>query len=279
MSRQNIEEIEIIDNDNEDVETFLQRNRNCRNNCERAVRVLRPTRNDLNYYENIIQTNRDDNEIVIQNEQINQKSIMSLIGRNLSGWIDDEIMNAYLKLLKNDRMFYFNVHFMNVLIGPSKTDFMYDNVKKWFKGPEIFTMEKVFFPFNHGGVHWVFIVAYPLLKTIILYDSLSMLENNVFYLRTILRYFETKYESHYGTGTFTKNEWRLLTPNTMKRMNADQIPVQTNGYDCGVFVLSTIHFLSKGIDIHRESLFNVSTPNMSLFRISVLGRLALGRPL
>jgi sentrin-specific protease 1 len=107
-------------------------------------------------------------------------------------WLNDEIISFFLIMLaKRDeelckqspsrkRSLFFNSFFMTKLLNVGHSDpsldgtYQYKNVKRWSKkapGKDLFNLDKVIFPINENGMHWVCAVAFMQEKRIQFYDS------------------------------------------------------------------------------------------------------------
>ena len=51
--------------------------------------------------------------------------------------------------------------------------YTYNNVKRWTKQFDVFTMDKLFFPLNLDNMHWTMIIIYMQLHEIHYYDSMA----------------------------------------------------------------------------------------------------------
>lgn len=172
-------------------------------------------------------------------------------------WLNDEVIHFFLTVLsKRDeemcakdksrkRTHFFKSFFMSKLLneGHSNPDmngsYEYRNVKRWSKkvpGKDIFNLNKICFPINQGGMHWVCAVAYMQEKRIQFYDSMGSQGEE--YLEAIFKFIQDEHLDKKETPLPEENSWRLVTCE-------ETTPRQLNGHDCGVFTCMFIDFLSK----------------------------------
>jgi Ulp1 protease family, C-terminal catalytic domain len=160
------------------------------------------------------------------------------------GWLDDEIINAYMQAvvdygnggsgarrLEPPRYHAFNSFFYKKLneSGPA-------TLARWSKrakieGDKLLQVELIFIPV-HLGNHWTLLVVSGTKKSIEYFDSLNgsptrPLKNAKLWLQNELK------------DKWVEDEWRI--PGTLG-------PCQRNGYDCGVFTVTTAKMLMLGIN-------------------------------
>lgn len=162
------------------------------------------------------------------------------------GWLNDEVINLYLELLKERgireserslKCHFFNTFFYKKL-ACGKTGYDYKSVKRWTTlrklGYELIECDKIFVPV-HQNVHWCLAIINMKAKTLQYLDSLGGNDPRV--PRMLARYIvdEVKDKSN------KEIDMSLWTEEVV-----DYNPLQQNGYDCGVFMLKYIDFLSRG---------------------------------
>jgi len=106
----------------------------------------------------------------------------------------------------------------------------------------------MFIPINLIA-HWCLVCVNFIEKTVIYYDSLRL--NNSQCLNNIFDYLKQEYENK-------KNE--KLDCSGWKIMNAEDCPLQKNGYDCGVFTCINAEYLS------RDAKLDFVQADMPMFR-------------
>jgi sentrin-specific protease 1 len=204
---------------------------------------------------NAVMQDPDDEKLVFT-IGTNRVTVGSLKTLRPATWVNDEVINGYLRLL--DRRHKENSSgsgishvylsfFMTQLTERWDKDmrvsdtFDYNLVQKWSRkvpGGDIFKLDKLFFPINRRREHWLLIVAFMQEGCIRLYDSMD-------------RHDIQMYES------YTKKVFEYLRKEKMKKhaeaLDKDDVtieycavPQQTNGNDCGVFVCGFVeHILNN----------------------------------
>ncbi|KAL7564634.1 hypothetical protein ACA910_009323 [Epithemia clementina (nom. ined.)] len=173
-------------------------------------------------------------------------------------WLNDEVLHFFLTVLgrrdeelcaqdpKRKRSHFFKSFFMSKLLNEGNKNraidgkYEYKNVKRWSKkvvGKDIFQLDKVIFPINQGGMHWVCAVAFIQERRIQFYDSLG--SSGMDYLRYILRYLQDEHLDKKKRPLPDVDDWKLVP------CDVENTPRQLNGYDCGVFTCMFIDFVSK----------------------------------
>lgn len=169
-------------------------------------------------------------------------------------WLNDEVIHYFLLMLTRrdeqlcmddpgrKRCHFFKSFFMTKLLDEGSMSgggYRYANVKRWSKkvpGKDIFNLDKIFFPINVGGVHWVCAVVFMLEKRIQFYDSMG--GSGMDYMKDLMRYLKDEHQAKKGSPLPDEDKWRLV-PCT------SDTPMQQNGFDCGVFTCMFADFLSK----------------------------------
>lgn len=166
-------------------------------------------------------------------------------GDDVSGWLNDEIVTAYLQIVvehglkasghkrgEPPTMHAFNTFFYKNLgeKGPQ-------SVLRWAKKAKIgdealLAVERVFIPVHMHSNHWTLLVVSPKYRTIEYFDSLcgasaKQIANAKAWLKQELK------------GLYKEEEWT-----TVGRAG----PTQDNGADCGVFVSTTAKMIMLGVD-------------------------------
>ncbi|KAI1499426.1 hypothetical protein F5X99DRAFT_284126 [Biscogniauxia marginata] len=109
--------------------------------------------------------------------------------------------------------------------------------RKWGMNPDNFLdIDTVLIPVNLGN-HWTLLVIRPSRRTVSYVDSfhsngLAQMEHAFHWLKIFLG------------AKFRDNEWRIIH---------FQVPSQTNGYDCGMFVITNSIYLALGLDPNSYS--------------------------
>ncbi|KAH1041456.1 hypothetical protein GLYMA_09G044400v4 [Glycine max] len=177
-----------------------------------------------------------------------------------TGWLNDEVINLYLELLKEReqrepqkflKCHFFNTFFYKKLIsGPKGYDFK--SVRRWTTqrklGYSLLECDKIFVPI-HQEIHWCLAVINKKDKKFQYLDSMK--GEDSFVLEKLAKYFADEVNDKTG---------KHIDVNTWKKEFVKDLPVQKNGYDCGVFMIKYADFYSRGLEL----CFNQE--NMSYFR-------------
>ena len=120
--------------------------------------------------------------------------------------------------------------------------FNYDGVQKWTKRIDIFCSNQIFFPININREHWALVCVSMLSKKIKYFDSLGTDGTRI--SRNILKWPEQESVS------------RTQKPISGFSMENIRCPLQSNGFDCGVFTLGFADLLANDlpVEIMQQSL-------------------------
>lgn len=179
-------------------------------------------------------------------------------------WLNDEVIHYFLVMLgKRDedlclkepgkkRSHFFKSFFMTKLLneGSASCDgkYEYRNVKRWSKkvpGKDIFALDKIFFPINQGGYHWICAVAFMQEKRIQMYDSMGT--PGTTYLEHILHYFQDEHMDKKKKTLPDIDKWQLVP------CTADT-PLQENGMYILSFFLFFLSFRRLSHKLYPHSL-------------------------
>lgn len=176
-------------------------------------------------------------------------------------WLNDEVINVYLELLKErerrEPKKFLNCHFFNTffykkLIG-GRNGYDYKAVRRWTTqkklGYGLVDCDKIFVPI-HKEVHWCLAVINKKDKSFQYLDSLGGRDFQV--LRVLARYFADEMKDKSGQ-EIDVGSWELEF--------VEDLPEQQNGFDCGVFMIKYADFYSRGMGLH------FSQENMPYFRL------------
>lgn len=172
-------------------------------------------------------------------------------------WLNDEVINFYFSMLQEHntknvnnagevqnsdfpKIYTFSTFFFQSL---TSNGYNYRNVAKWTKRKkvDIFSFDLILIPLHVGGNHWTLGVINIKEKNIKLYDSLNLQNKNFFVY--IKRYIADEAKDK-------KNEIIDLSQWTCSQNGTPEqgIPLQQNGYDCGVFTCMFAKCLTFGRD-------------------------------
>lgn len=146
------------------------------------------------------------------------------------GWLNDEIINHSLNLvlkrsLSSENTKYPKIHVFNTFFYTFLKSGGHARVKKWTRKIDIFSLDLVLIPV-HLGHHWCMAGIDFRSKRILYFDS--MLGSGDLATDLLLNYVTKEYLEKKGL-ELNCSEWKLYIPN--------DIPIQDNGYDCGVFAI------------------------------------------
>ncbi|NWU37628.1 SENP2 protease, partial [Hylia prasina] len=153
------------------------------------------------------------------------------------GWLNDKIMNFYMNLVveRSKKEGYPTVYAFNTFFYAKLSSTSYKEVKKWTQGVDIFKHDIIFVPV-HLRSHWTLLVVDLRKKTIKYFDSLGQKGDHI--CKTILKYLQEESREKRRI-ELTAFEW------TLHSMGRQEIPLQNNGNDCGVFVCKFADFISR----------------------------------
>lgn len=146
--------------------------------------------------------------------------------------VNDEIINAYLHLLtakqkKENKIHTFNTFFFTTLECKG-----YDSVGRWapeFRGKALLQLDTIFIPVNQN-CHWVLIVVHPGTRIIKEFNSLK--RNSSVHAHRIKQFLDRE--------VFDET-WQVQCAPS---------PQQSNGYDCGVFLLTSARCIALGLPVN-----------------------------
>ncbi|CAO2203470.1 unnamed protein product [Urochloa humidicola] len=166
---------------------------------------------------------------------------------NYQEWLNDEVINLYLDLLKEReqrepnkflKCHFFNTFFYKKLISGG---YDYKAVRRWTTkrklGYNLIECDKIFVPI-HKEVHWCLAVINIRDKKFQYLDSLGSMDKKV--LSTLARYFVDEVKDKSG---------QQIDALSWKQEGVKNLPLQENGWDCGMFMLKYIDFYSRDMDL------------------------------
>lgn len=198
------------------------------------------------------------------NMKISRQDLNTLDGLN---WLNDEVINYYMELLKlrSEEVKHLpKVHVMNTFFIPKLLSAGHSGVRRWTRKVDIFGCDIFLIPVHVGGVHWCMSVIDMREKSINYYDSMG--HPNMAVLDGLKRYLEDE--------SMDKRNIQLDTSDWTAECIRD-CPQQRNGSDCGVFSCMFAEFLS------RDSKITFDQQHMQYFRRKMIveiiqGKLILG---
>ncbi|XP_046982177.1 microtubule-associated protein futsch-like [Schistocerca americana] len=155
--------------------------------------------------------------------QITRGDLATLSGTN---WLNDKIVNFYLKLLtergrqnREPEVYAYDTFFFPKLIKCG-----YESVKKWTRVVDVFKHDILIIPV-HLGTHWCMAAVDFRKQTLVYYDSMG--GENESCLKTIWSYLNEECAQR-SVEPLSEEIWQIRC--------AKDIPKQSNNSDCGVFM-------------------------------------------
>ncbi|KAI5415744.1 ubiquitin-like-specific protease ESD4 [Lathyrus oleraceus] len=164
-----------------------------------------------------------------------------------SGWLNDEVINLYLELLKErerrEPQKFLNCHFFNTFfykkLISGKNGYDYKSVKRWTTqkklGYGLHECDKIFVPI-HQKIHWCLGVINKKEKKFQYLDSLKGIDTQV--LEVLARYFVDEVKDKTGED---------IDISYWEKEFVEELPEQKNGSDCGVFMVKYADFYSRNL--------------------------------
>ncbi|XP_071422881.1 sentrin-specific protease 2 [Pithys albifrons albifrons] len=152
-------------------------------------------------------------------------------------WLNDEVINFYMNLLmeRSKREGYPALHAFSTFFYPKLCSGGYRAVRRWTRGVDLFRQDLILVPI-HLRVHWTLLVIDVRKKTIRYFDSLGQKGDDI--CTTLLQYLQEESKAKRNL-ELSASEW------TLRSMSPSEIPQQTNGSDCGVFVCKFADSISR----------------------------------
>lgn len=183
-------------------------------------------------------------EIIIDKFRVSFKHY-DLLRLNSGVWLNDEVINFFMKLFEErekaaadivarDPNLFMNTFFYVKLVDHG-IGFKYSNVKKWFKGVEIFSCNRIFIPINMSQ-HWSLVCILIPTREVLYIDSLGKDGRSV--MANISKWLKSEWSSKHNGCEFLE-----FTQKSVK------CPQQLNGDDCGIFTLAFVDLLSHNLSI------------------------------
>ncbi len=182
---------------------------------------------------------------------------------SLEKWVNDETINSFTTILyqreqikSSENSGYKQSFFFSTFTIPRFLLLGYNAVKRWGRKscfPHTFLDGKyLFFPINHGGIHWVLVVGDVSTKKLWFLDSYqwSREPSNTaardYYCPIVKQYLEMESGSYTSPGNSGDIYWDIST------VEWDNLPKQKDGYSCGLFVLAFIETIVNDLPMQFE---------------------------
>ena len=181
--------------------------------------------------------------------QITRKDLETLCPKT---WLNDNVIMFYLEMImerskESDNLpdvYAFGTNFFGNIMTKG-----YTSVKSWTQKLDLFTFDMIIIPV-HLDIHWCLAVVNLKEKTVKFYDSLPGHYKKK-YLEVLRKYIEQEHMDKKKAPFDTKD---------FKLENVKDIPLQKNGYDCGVFILKYSEWLS------RDAIITFTQEDMPYYR-------------
>ncbi|KAJ1921196.1 SUMO1 sentrin specific peptidase 1 [Mycoemilia scoparia] len=188
---------------------------------------------------------------------VTEKFNIQVTGDDLStlengNWLNDEVINFYMQLIversKDSSKELPSIHAFNTFFYTKLSKEGYSRVRRWTRKVSIFEKDIIIVPV-HLGVHWCLAAIWPKEKKINYYDSMG--GTNTHCLEILLDYLGNETKDKLKK-PFDADHWVTSCPK--------DIPMQANGYDCGVFSCTFAEYLTRRLE------FTFSQKNMIYIR-------------
>jgi hypothetical protein len=183
-------------------------------------------------------------------------------------WLNDNVINYYLQMLQekfqpvSSKLHIFTTFFMEKL-SPTKdstkvSQFKYSEISRWTHNPRrtinLFQKEIVIIPINYHNVHWTVAIIYPSKRTVLYLDSMNNSNRKAHdYLNIIQRYLAK--EAIVTNTVLNISTWSFQCPT---------VPMQSNGHDCGVYLLMFSHLIA-----HELPIDSITPQDIPILRQSI----------
>lgn len=194
-------------------------------------------------------------------------------------WLNDDVINFYMNMLQDrnnewygkakglvqsvQKDWFLCTYFFQKLLQQNHKDvrirnkYDFENVKSWTKSDNPFHKSKLFFPINHNNSHWTLLVVFIDKKEIRYYNSLN--SGGLAFMKHIFHWLQDVVV-HLKLKNIEVNEsdWKFIDTDD----NQD-VPKQTNGFDCGMFVINYADYLTDELPLQ----FNQNNIQESRLRV------------
>ena len=183
----------------------------------------------------------DDKEDRLNQGQRGHLDLSSLNGNN---WLTDDVINEYGNLIRRQFVdtFVFSTHFVTSLKNRG-----FENANRWTKGEDILKKSLVFFPI-HENAHWYLISLNNTENTLQILDPYEPLSGLFLSKKHKKTFEETKKrkcaevkQKHKEKADYLLNNYLLKLVRSLEVRKytivwRNDIPLQRNDWDCGVFL-------------------------------------------
>ena len=177
------------------------------------------------------------------------------------GWLNDEVINFYIELIlkrsASEPEKCPKIHMFNTFFYPLLEKKGYSGVSRITKKAkvDIFSLDMVIVPI-HLQIHWALAVINIKKRRLEYYDSMSK-GYNTSVLSLLKHYVEEEYKDRKKASSYDISNWEYY--------RVENLPQQTNAYDCGVFAMTFAEHISRG-----ASVLFVPPKHMKYFRLKMM---------
>jgi sentrin-specific protease 1 len=199
-------------------------------------------------------------KVLVNGDKISVRGT-DLITLKKRGWLNDEVINFYVELIlkraASEPEKYPKIHMFNTFFYPLLEKKGYSGVAMITKKAkiDIFSLDMVIVPI-HLQIHWALVVINIKERRLEYYDSMSKGYNDTV-LSSLKRYVEEEYKNKKGVSSYDMSEWKYY--------RVENLPRQTNAYDCGVFAMTFAEHISRG-----ASVLFAPPKHMKYFRLKMM---------
>lgn len=169
-------------------------------------------------------------------------------------WLNDEIINGYLELLETRSrseawrenggatIAAFNSYlYYSVVGGENGRGYEYSKVQSWRKDLDVLDFDYILVPIHSPG-HWSLCVVYVRRLVVQHIDSLHF--GNREPAKLIARWFSDRLKAQPD---------KIVTETEVRVFHSSDVPLQTNSFDCGVFVCTNADFICRDLPLDFTS--------------------------
>uniref|UniRef100_A0A8C6GQX5 Ubiquitin-like protease family profile domain-containing protein n=1 Tax=Mus spicilegus TaxID=10103 RepID=A0A8C6GQX5_MUSSI len=171
-------------------------------------------------------------------------------------WLNDGVINFYMNLLveRNENQGYPALHVFSTFFYAKLKHSGYSSVKRWTRGINLFEKELILLPI-HQRVHWSLVVIDLRKRSIVYLDSMGQTGKSI--CETIFQYLQNESKTRRNI-ELDPLEWKQHS------MTSEEIPLQLNGSDCGMFTCK------YAVYIARDQPVTFSQQHMPTFRKRII---------
>lgn len=151
---------------------------------------------------------------------------------------------------RNENQGYPALHVFSAFFYAKLKHSGYSSVKRWTRGISLFEKELILLPI-HQRVHWSLVVIDLRKRSIVYLDSMGQTGKSI--CETIFQYLQNESKTRRNI-ELDPLEWKQYS------MTSEEIPLQLNGSDCGMFTCKYADYIA------RDQPVTFSQQHMPTFR-------------